>query len=164
MKKELLNKLLLSGKVKMVSFFAGLLLTTMPAFSNAATVSFGVTFGNPQSNGGVCVGKGVCRESLGDASGSPEAVNVSFGTSETNPSILTMTFSMSELTEKQPDKVSGFTDPMGYSFDAPYMLSKPQFGPLHLLPGAMVAPGTRYTVMITGDNVTVYIPYAHTDM
>ena len=147
----------------MVAFFAGLLLTTMPAFSNAATVSFGVTFGNPQSSGGVCVGKGVCRESFGDASLSPDAVNVSFVTSESNPNVIMMRFSMSELMAKQPEKASSFTDPMGYSFDVAYMLNKPAFDPLHLMPGAMVAPATKYSVMISDDIVTVYIPYAHSD-
>ena len=158
---------LISGKMKTSTFLASLFLVIMPLFSNAATVSFGVTFGNPQSNGGACVGKGVCRESLdmdmasGTYMTAPEAVTVMFVTNAMNPGILMMRFSFSDLLRKQPEQAGWFTDPTGYSFETAYSLDKPQFLPFGFPAGSQVAANVKYTVSFTGDMVTVYIPYAH---
>lgn len=155
------------GKMRKVRFCVLALLTLLPAFANAASVSFGVTFGTPQPNGGACVGKGVCKESIvsdGMGTMSVDAVNVSFVITPSNPEVLIMRFSMTELSRKQPDKVPSFLDPSGYSFDAPYSLGGPQFGPLNLLPNARVLPNMKYTVQISDDMVSVYIPYSHDSM
>ena len=76
-------KVYIFRSIKTGVFFTFLLVLSSVIVS-AATVSLGVTFGNPQSNGGDCVGKGVCKESLIDATVvgiapspvSPEAVKI----------------------------------------------------------------------------------------
>ncbi len=156
MKNTLLKMSLVSRKMRMSSILGSLLLIAMPLFANAASVSFGVTFGNPQSNDGVCVGKGVCK-----GESTPDAVTVSFIINEANPNILMMRFSMRELMMKQADKVASFNDPMGYSFDSEYSLVKPGFSPLSLMPGAYIPANTAFTTQISDDVVTVYIPYSH---
>ena len=156
MKNPLLKVSLIRRKMRMSSIFASLLLIAIPMFANAASVSFGVTFGNPQSNDGVCVGKGVCK-----GESTPDAVTVSFIINDANPNVLMMRFSMRELMAKQPDKVASFNDPMGYSFDSPYSLAKPAFAQLNLLPGAMIPASTNFPIQISEDVVTVYIQYSH---
>jgi|GEM_PF-4304493 len=156
MKNTLLKIALVSRKMRMSSILGSLLLITMPLFANAASVSFGVTFGNPQSNDGVCVGKGVCK-----GESTPDAVTVSFIINEANPNILMMRFSMRELMMKQADKVASFNDPLGYSFDSEYSLVKSNFSSLNLMPGAYIPANTTFTTQISEDVVTVYIPYSH---
>ncbi len=146
------------SKMKAFKFFVGALLILSPHFTNAASVSFGVTFGNPQSNGGACVGKGVCKQDGVGVDGSE--VTVAFVTCDGNPNVLVLRFSLSELSSKQPEKVADFTNPAGYSFDALYALNNPGFQPLNLPPSARVMPGVQYTVQINGDQVSVYIPYS----
>ncbi len=148
-------------KMRTFRFCAIALLVLLPALTNAASVSFGVTFGTPQPNGGACVGKGVCKESYTGDFASSDAVNVTFLVTPSNPEVLVMRFNMSDLMRKQPDKVASFNDPSGYSFDAIYSLTGPQFASLSLLPNARVMPNMKYTVQVTEDVVSVYIPYAH---
>jgi len=142
------------------------MLLMLPMFSEAASVTMGVTFGNPQSNGGECVGKGVCREALdfdvasNNYLSQPDAVTVTFVVNSTNPNVLLMRFSLRELRKKQPDQVSSFLAPAGYFFESPYILNKPVFAPLSLPAGTIIAPFKSYSVMVSEDIVTMYIPFA----
>lgn len=151
--------------------FAGLLML-MPLYSTAKMVSVSVTFGNPQSNGGECVGKGVCRASLdmemqkvvlgkgGDDKqlSISDGVKVDFVVNEANPTTLMLRFSKSELLKKQAGQLPSFADPAGYSFDAPYLLDKGMCASLGLPVGATVPANKSFTVQIAEDLVTVYIP------
>src|SRR6185312_8515225 len=159
-----ITKLLMTSKMKITQFCAILLLVLLPVLADAASTTFGVTFGNPQPNGGACVGKGVCKESVIGDGGDPSAVAVTFTLCGSNPNVLIMRFSMNELTTKQPEQVYTFTDPTGYSFDATYWLNNTAFTSLNLLPNAKVLPNIKYTVAISGDLVSVYIPYSHDDV
>lgn len=150
--------------MRTVSCLASLLLIMLPFVSNAASTLLGVTFGNPQSNGGECVGKGVCRESLeldtksGVYFSAPEAVTVTFVVNETNPGLLMMRFSKAELMSKQPRQFVYFSAVDGYSFDTQYSLSKVMCASLGLPVGSTIQANKAYTVQISEDLVTVYIP------
>ncbi len=153
-----------SVKMRTVNCLSILMLIMLPFVSNAASALMGVTFGNPQSNGGECVGKGVCRESLdldvksGMYLTAPEAVAVTFIINETNPNMLLMRFSKSELMAKQPRQFAYFSNADGYSFDSPYLLSKPVFSSLGLPIGSTIQSNKSFTVQIAEDLITVYIP------
>lgn len=201
----LLKNSKISAKALAFSFFAAILLPGF-AFGQGLSVSFGVEFGTPQSNGGPCVGKGSC-ESVYDfntATGvyvsEPGAVSVTFtvvppapvvapvsvidtistalvavdsivpiavspaapAPASPNSNVITMSFSMSELSAKQPDQVAYFTDPsQTYQFDAPYALNAPIFASLGLLPEATIDPSDVTSVAINGDLVTVTIYYSY---
>lgn len=150
--------------MRIVNCLASVLLVMLPFVSNAASTLLGVTFGNPQSNGGECVGKGVCRESLeldvksGLYVSAPEAVTVTFVVNETNPSMLMMRFSKSELLAKQPRHFPYFSAVDGYSFDAQYSLSKSMCASLGLPITSTIQANKTYTVQISDDIITVYIP------
>jgi hypothetical protein len=154
-------------QLKFTSFFTAVLFIAMPCVTNAQSVAFGVTFGQPQSNNGPCVGKGYCREafdfsvSTNTYTSAPEAVTVTFQVSPDNANILMMSFSLSELQAKQPDKVADFNDGGSYSFDAAYILPTSIFGSLNLSPNAQILPTSSSTVKINGDFVTDYITYSH---
>lgn len=152
--------------------FAGIMIVLLPCYSAAKTVSVSVTFGNPQSNGGECVGKGVCRASLDmevqnviPAKGAidksisvSDGVKVDFVVNEVNPTTLMMRFSKKELLKKQPGQLAAFADPSGYSFDSIYALDKGICASLALPAGSVVPANKPFTVQITEDLVTVYIP------
>lgn len=117
-----------------------------------------VTFGNPQSNGGPCVGKGVCKAALSGDNG----VNVTFSVAPHDPNTLIMSFSMGELRSKQPEQLSSFLDPSKtYRFDSPYTLSESLYGPLELMSNPQILPSSPSRVEIMGDVVSVYYIYSH---
>jgi hypothetical protein len=143
-----------------------LLVAVFPCITNAQTVSFGVTFGQPQSNNGPCVGKGYCKEAFdltttGVYTSAPEAVTVTFQVTTDHPDVLMMSFSLSELTAKQPDKVADFVNGGSYNFDAAFSLNSTIFGSLNLLTNPQILPTSKSTVVISGDFVTDYITYSH---
>ncbi len=161
MKEPLQKKSLISGKMKTISFIAVLLLVLLPGLTNAASVTLGVTFGNPQSDGGACIGKGVCRTSATMDQSSIGMTSVTFLVNSVNPNVLVMRFSMSELMTKQPSMASYFMDPTGYAFDYQFTLTGATFAPLNLLPNAKVAANVQNVTQISGDMVSVYITYSH---
>ncbi len=117
-----------------------------------------VTFGNPQSNGGPCVGKGVCKT----ASSSENGVNVTFSVSPHDANTLILSFSMGELRSKQPEQLSYFTDPTkSYRFDSPYPLSDAMYAPLELMQNPQILPSTPSRVEIMGDVISIYYTYSH---
>jgi len=120
-----------------------------------------VSMGDPTQE--ICVGKGVCHNSPGGtASANGDGITVRFFVLESDPNILVMTFSLSDLKASQPDQVAYFTDPSGsYNFDSPYSLTDNMFAPLNLLPNAMILPSSNSVVQIDGDMVIDYITYSH---
>jgi hypothetical protein len=145
------------------SAFCGLALLCAAATTvEAQGYSSGLTFGRPLIKGGVCVGAGVCVEGVTDIpnSSNPEAINVTFTTAPNDITTLIMTFSLNDLKNSQPDQVALFTNAAGtYQFDAEYDLTSPGFQQLNLLPNAAILPSTPGTVVINGDQVTVYFSY-----
>ncbi len=143
------------------------LLLLLPGISGAQNmVSYGVTFGQPQDNNGPCVGKGMCKESSdigtnGVYASEPEEVTVTFQLSPDNPNVLMLSFSMSELTAKQPDKAGDFVNGGSYQFDAPFSLSSSLFGALNLPPNSIILPSSQSNIAINGDFVTDFIIYSH---
>src|SRR5579871_1663720 len=112
--KKILNIPLISFKGA-IYVIAALFILLLPAATKAGCVTMTVTFGNPQSSGGICTGKGVCKTtSLSDPAGAGN-VDVTFAVNSNNPGVVIMRFSMSDLMSKQPEQVSYFTDPNGYA-------------------------------------------------
>jgi hypothetical protein len=201
MKKQLLIALKINAKPLALSFLAGILLLPGFAFAQGLSVSFGVEFGTPQSNGGPCVGKGSCEQvfdfntSTGVYVSEPGAITVTFTVippapvvapvsvndtvttalatvdsiiplaapvTGTNSNVITMSFSLSELTAKQPGQVTYFTDTSHtYQFETSTSLTTPIFASLGLLPDASIEPTDVTHVAITGDHVVVTIYYSH---
>jgi hypothetical protein len=145
---------------KMKALLSILLLIMLPFCSNAACVTMGVTFGNPQSAGGICTGKGVCKTQDSYDFSIANSVSVTFIVNSTNPNVITMRFSMSDLMHKQPEQVSYFTDPNGYVFETAFSLGSSSFSSLSLPSGAKILSGIPYTTQVSGDLVSVYIPYS----
>lgn len=154
--------LLKSGKVYLLAM---ILLVLLPGFARAvASVSFGVTFGTKQDDGGPCIGKGVCKESFDiDANtliyvSNPEAVTVTFQISPDNPNVIMMSFLLSELQLKQPDQVAFFTSTAGsYPFDVTYVLANSAILQLSIPTTAVISTSSASQVIINGDIVTDYI-------
>jgi type IX secretion system substrate protein len=201
MAEQLLNQSKVSPKMLAKGIFAGSLLFLFSGASYGQSVSFGVEFGTPQSNGGPCVGRGSCEQvydfntSTGVYVSDPNAVSVvwtvmpvvpapvasavdtvatttagvdsvvaaSVPVNNSDNNVLTMRFSLSELTNKQPDQVAYFTDPsQTYQFDATCPLTGPIFSGLGLLPDACIKPTDATSVAIDGDMVVVTIHYSYT--
>ncbi len=164
MKGQVLTQSTLRQKIS--GLFTIALFAVLPGIAGAQTVSFGVTFGQPQSNNGPCVGKGYCKEAFdltttGVYTSAPEAVTVTFQVTTDNPDVIMMSFSLSELTAKQPDKVADFVNNGSYNFDAAYSLGGTVFGPLSLQANPQILPTSKSLVVINGDFVTDYITYSH---
>ncbi len=149
-----------------VKTFLGILLVFTSTTLFADGYSSGLTFGRPQGSvHAACAGAGVCVEGVTDIpnSANPEAINVTFTTAPNDITTLIMTFSLNDLKNSQPDQVALFTNPAGiYQFDAEYDLNSPGFQQLGLLPNAAILPSTPGTVVINGDQVTVYFSYYYT--
>jgi hypothetical protein len=144
-------------------FLALILLVSLPGYAQTS-LTFGVTFGTKQDDGGPCIGTGVCKESFDLDSATliytsnPEAVTVTFQLSPADSNVLMMSFLLSELTQKQPGQVAYFTNAAGtYQFSATYMLVNSAISQLNIPAGAVISPGSSSTVVITGDIVTDYI-------
>ncbi len=128
---------------------------------SALSISPSVTFGQPQTGGGGCIGKGICKTSASAASAAADAIPVKMEVSA-DKKTLTLTFSKAALTAKQPDQVRYFTDPSGhYNFDAPYKLSDPIYTALALPPNSRIDAQSTSTVTISGDVITDVIVYSH---
>ncbi len=118
-----------------------------------------VTFGTPQSNGGVCVLRGVCKDYSGV---SDDGIQVTVQVSPDNDNVLMITFLLSDLKSKQPDQAAYFTDPSGsYPFDVSFPLTDSIFSQLNLKPSPAILTTSASTVVINGDIVTDYITYYH---
>jgi hypothetical protein len=144
------------------SLFALLLLLTCSGFKPVSTYVLGtVSFGTPQEPGhGVCVGRGICDGVAANANAA--GTTVSFQLLPSDPNILVLTFSLSDLKANQPEQVAYFTDGSGgYAFDAPYSLSGELFASLNLPPNSQILPTSNSTVVQNGDVITVYYAYSH---
>lgn len=71
-----------------------------------------------------------------------------------------MTFSLSQLSDIQPEQVEYF-EAGSYTFDATYQLSDPMFAALNLPANSRITPNSPSQVVINGDVVTDYITYTH---
>jgi hypothetical protein len=150
-------------KSRKAYFLAFALLILLPGYAHAI-LSFGVTFGTKQDDGGPCIGRGVCKESFDmDQTtliygSNPEAVTVTFQISPDNPNVLMMSFLLSELTKKQPDQVAYFTSTTGaYPFDATYVLANSAISQLNIPANASISTKSASQVVINGDIITDYI-------
>jgi len=109
-----------------------------------------------------CNNKGKCDVAPFPSNASPLAINETWNVDPLNNTVLTITFSMAELTSKRPDQVAFYTDPsQTYQFDAPFQLTDPMFASLGLLPNAWIDPTDVTHVDITGDVVTLSIHYSY---
>lgn len=117
-----------------------------------ASVSFGT------SEGGPCVGKGICKlQSL-----EPTAIDVHFHCSALSRDILHIIFSLSELKQKQPEQYQYFTSSSKtYQFDKTFVLDNQIFTAMDLYPNARISPDSPTDVLITADTVIALIKYDH---
>jgi len=158
--RNVLGKFLKSGKAYFLAF---ILLVLLPGYAQA-TLSFGVTFGTKQDDGGPCIGAGICKESFDIDSttliyqSNPEAVTVTFQVSPDNPNVIMMSFLLSELQQKQPAQVALFnTTTSTYTFGATYVLANSAISQLNIPANAVISPNNPGQVVINGDIVTDYI-------
>ncbi len=117
-----------------------------------------VWFGDPTQD--ICVGRGVCKNRVSQENA--DGISVTFATMQSNPDVLIMTFSLSDLQQIQPDQVAHFTSAEGtYNFEHPYVVPSDMVQELGLQEGAVILPSSNTLVSINGDAVTVYITYSH---
>jgi hypothetical protein len=164
---RILSRGYLSGNLFNISFmkaspafrflFFLVLVTVLGGWSSVAqtaTCTRGITFGTRPERGSPCVGLDICEDEL------VGGTSVTFSTSSDYSNSLTMTFSLSELQQNQPDQVAYFTSG-SYMFQADYCLSSdPNLAALSLPANSWILTTSNSTVQINGDVVTVYIMYS----
>lgn len=123
------------------------------------TCSRAVYFGDPTQD--ICVGRGVCKNNYSVAD-VPGSIPVTFSLLESDPNVLIMTFSLSDLESNQESQVAYFTDAShSYNFASTYEIPADMAQQLNLQPGASIKPNSPSVVEINGDVVTNYITYSH---
>ena len=153
-------------KIKNTFYFSlwafALLVLISGCANNAVTIPVTVNFGTTPKGGGPCSGKGVCSSVAQEPGATATSgIAVTMQISPKDKGMLTMTFSMAELKQKQPEQAANFTDGGSYNFDAPYDLGDKMYAPLGLAARARIEPTSKSTVSIKGDVVTVTYTYAH---
>ncbi len=123
------------------------------------TCSRAVYFGDPTQD--ICVGRGVCKNTH-SVSDNPGSIPVTFSVLQSDPNILIMSFSLSNLEANQESQVAYFTDAShSYNFTTVYEIPSDIVQELGLQSGASINPNSPSVVEINGDVVTNYITYSH---
>ncbi|MCD6013806.1 MAG: hypothetical protein K0Q79_3668 [Flavipsychrobacter sp.] len=118
-----------------------------------------VYFGDPTQD--ICVGRGVCKNTY-SVSENPGGIPVNFHILPSDPNILVMTFSLSDLQNNQKSQVAYFTAASAsYNFQSTYIIPQDMVQELNLQPNAQITPNSPSVIEINGDVVNNYITYSH---